>query len=218
MHRIQRLILDLAKTEDLSQMGLSEIGRKIGDPHPHAQKIKHHLLQLRRKGLLTSDSKLVSTLTEDNNSRNLPLRSIPILGAANCGEAELFADESLEGFLQVSPSMVPRKKGLFAIRAVGNSMDRADVDGKRIEEGDFVIIDPTCTRPRNGEYILSIISGQANIKKYIHDTENDHVILVSESSSEYPPIYIHPRDLEHYRFNGKVILVIKKPLYPKAQV
>jgi len=214
MHKLQRAILDLARTQSLDGMNLTDIGKRIGEPHP--QKIKHHLGQLRRKGFLTSDSKPVSSQTGSIKLNNLGLRSIPILGAANCGEADLFADESLEGFLQVSPSMVPNKKKLFAIRAIGHSMNRASIAGKTIEEGDFVIIDATTKKPRNGDYILSVIGGQANIKKFVEDAINNQIVLLSESSSEYPSIYIHPNDLEDYQLNGAVVTVIKKPNTDKS--
>jgi SOS-response transcriptional repressor LexA len=31
--------------------------------------------------------------------------------------------------------------GLYAIKADGSSMNRAEIDGKRIEDGDFMIVD-----------------------------------------------------------------------------
>lgn len=190
-------------------MTLREIGEQIGEEHP--QKVKHHLGQLKLKGFLTAESKPATPSAGRFKLNKSGLVSIPILGAANCGEAQLYADESFEGFLQVSPGMVPKKKGLFAIKAVGSSMNRANVGGKTIDEGDFVIVDRTKQKPENGDYVLSIIGGQANIKKFIRDTDNNQIVLVSESSQELPPIYIHPQDLPDYMINGKAIEVIKKP-------
>ena len=212
MHKIQKAILDLASKKDLGRMTLREIGGCIGEEHP--QKVKHHLGQLKLKGFLTAESKPETPSAGGFKLNKLGLLSIPILGAANCGEAQMYADESFEGFLQVSPGMVPRKKGLFAIKAVGSSMNRANVGGKTIEDGDFVIVDRTDRKPKDGDYVLSIIGGQANIKKFIRDRENNQVILLSESSQELPPIYIHPQDLPDYMINGKVVRIIKKPHIP----
>jgi len=212
VHKIQRSILDLASKKDLGRMTLREIGECIGEEHP--QKVKHHLGQLKLKGFLTAESKPETPSAGGFKLNKLGLLSIPILGAANCGEAQMYADESFEGFLQVSPGMVPRKKGLFAIKAVGSSMNRANVGGKTIEDGDFVIVDRTDRKPKDGDYVLSIIGGQANIKKFIRDRENNQVILLSESSQELPPIYIHPQDLPDYMINGKVVRIIKKPHIP----
>ncbi len=201
--------MDLASKKDLGRMTLREIGECIGEEHP--QKVKHHLGQLKYKGFLTTESKPQAPFTGRVKVNKLGLLSIPILGSANCGEAQLYADESFEGFLQVSPSMVPKIKGLFAIKAVGSSMNRANIGGKAIDEGDFVIVDRTDRKPQDGDYVLSIIGGQANIKKFIRDKENKQIVLLSESSQDLSPIYIHPEDLSNYMINGKVVEVIKKP-------
>lgn len=205
--------MDLASKKDLGRMTLREIGECVGQEHP--QKVKHHLGQLKLKGFLTAENKPETPSSGGFKLNKMGLLSIPILGAANCGEARLYADESFEGFLQVSPSMIPKKKGLFAIKAVGSSMNRANVGGKTIEEGDFVIVDQNDRKPRDGDYVLSIIGGQANIKKFIKDGKNKQLILLSESSQELPPIYIHPKDLTDYMINGKAVVVIKKPIVPK---
>jgi len=48
----------------------------------------------------------------------------------------------------------------------------------------------------------------ANIKKFIPDLQNKRVILKSESTKEYLPIFIHEND--NYHVSGRVIDVIKK--------
>jgi SOS-response transcriptional repressor LexA len=159
MHTLQLKLLVLSETLNLSAMTLREIGEKIGEDHP--QKVKHHLDQLFKKGLLKKDNNQIvrgSTNSDDN------FYSIPIVGAANCGKALTFADETIEGYLTVSKGMVNShadKEYLFAVRAIGNSMDNASINGKNIEPGDYLIIDST---PRsydfyNNKYVLSIISG-----------------------------------------------------------
>lgn len=210
MHRLQKAILELAKTREVAGMKLRELGEIIGEKHP--QKIKHHREQLKKKGLLGQTGGRISVEQIENiKLNNRAMLAMPVLGSANCGEATLDATEALEGFLNVSASMVPRTKGLFAVRAVGLSMDKADIDGKNIEDGDYVVIDPNEKKPQNGEYVLSIINGAANIKKFIRDEKNQQVILVSESAQQLPPIYIHFRDNPDYFVNGTVTTVIKKP-------
>ena len=49
----------------------------------------------------------------------------------------------------------------------------------------------------------------ANIKKYVLEKENERILLISESTKNYPPIIIHWDD--DFLINGKVIDVIKKP-------
>lgn len=46
------------------------------------------------------------------------------------------------------------------------------------------------------------------LKKFIE--KDNQIILISESTKDYPPIYIHKNDFAKYMINGKVIQVIKK--------
>lgn len=209
MHSIQRRILQLASEESLPSLSLRGIGRLIGEDS--AQKIKHHLEQLERKGLLVYDRDHKTLRATKGKSReSASLVPVPILGAANAGPATLFANENLEGYLRISPKLVPRHE-VFAIRVEGNSMNRANVNGKSVENGDYVIIDPQDRVPQNGDYVLSVIDGVANIKRYYWDSENRQVILVSESTQSYPLIVLHLDEVSGYIVNGRIVQVIKKP-------
>jgi len=209
MHRIQEKILNLAESNSLNDLSLRKIAEKIGENKDQPQKINHHLLQLLSKGLIHWDKKkkiirrVISGKTEKSG-----LVSIPILGAANCGPATLFADQNIQGYLKISKRFLPRnKKNIFAIRAVGSSMNKANIDGNSIEDGDHVLIDSNYANPQSKEYVLSVIDDVANIKRFIR--EKDKIILLSESTKDVPPIYIHSED--NYMVNGKVVQVIKKP-------
>lgn len=211
MHAIQLNILDLANTKNLSTLKLREIGELVGEPHP--QKIKHHLNHLLKKGLLkqSRDKTVISPVSATDKSDQFI--SLPILGSANCGQATLLADEYPEGYLQISKSMLPnfQPKEYFALKAVGNSMNRSSINGKSIEDGDYVVIDRRQKNNYQNKYVLSIINGMANIKKFILNSSNNQIILISESSQDYPPIYIHSDDFQSYMINGEITDVIKKP-------
>ena len=101
---------------------------------------------------------------------------------------------------------VSKKSGIFALRAVGKSMNRANIKGKNIEEGDIVIIDSEDRTAKDGDYVLSIIDGAANLKKY--KTEKKQIMLVSESTESFKPIYVMEGD--NWVVNGKIIAVVKK--------
>lgn len=215
MHRIQEKILKLLETQDVSNLALREIAMKINETGS-PQKIKHHLNQLAQKGLIIIDKqkntiKKVATGIDKNSG----LISLPIYGSANCGEATFFAEDHIEGYLKVTKSilgdLIKRAGDLFVLRAVGPSMNRADVAGNAIEDGDYVIVDKEKTAPCDGDYIVSIIDGAANIKKIFVDRQNQQLILVSESNQQIPPIYIHDKDLDSYLISGKVAKVMKKP-------
>lgn len=212
MHILQKKLLELIdKDNGLNIMSLRKIAALVGETHP--QKIKHHLSQLENKGLIKIEKE--SGLIKKNKKGALKesaLIAIPIIGAANCGDALIFAEECFEGFLRVSEKILQNnKKNLFALKAEGNSMNKANIHGKAIDEGDYVIIDGSYQAPRNGDYVLSVIDGMANIKKIILDKENNQIILLSESTQNLSPIYIHLKDNPNYLINGKVTQVIKKP-------
>lgn len=208
MHKIQKALLKLAEEKNIEDFTLREIGVLVGVDHP--QKIKHHLSQLQKKNLLNQSLQTTPKRhVEKISFKNHMMLSIPILGAANCGDATIDASEMLEGYLTVSQSMVPASKKLFAIRAQGPSMNEADIQGKSIDDGDYVIIDAQNKNVRNGDYVLSIINGAANIKKFVLDKANRQVKLLSESSKNISPIFIHLDDNPDYFINGKVVDVIK---------
>lgn len=134
---------------------------------------------------------------------------VPVLGAANAGPATLFAEENVAGYLKVSRSALNRRSDVFALRVEGDSMNQAKIDGKNLEEGDFVLIDSTYRTPRNDDYVLSVIDDCANLKKFQRDQKTGDVMLFSESSNtKHKPIYISSED--DFMVNGKIIGVIKK--------
>jgi len=211
MHPIQQKLLELSQKFDLTKMGLRQIGRLIEVDHP--QKVKFHMEKL---GLLDNGKKkrfssIKSPLSEFPVAKKL--LSIPILGLANCGSATMLAEARIDGMLPVSSKLIPSNhlNGVFAVRAVGLSMNRADVNGKTIEDGDYVIVDGEDKNAESGDYVLSVINGMANIKRFIEDKPNKQIVLQSESNKFFPPIHIHEDELDDYLVNGKVIEVIKEP-------
>lgn len=208
MHSIQEKLLKILNSQPLQGQTLRQIGELIGETSP--QKIKHHLEQLQERGLIQIDKtkKQIKRVTGDMLTGSSFI-SVPIIGGANCGPATIFANENIEGYLKLSPSLLKKHNRIFAIRAHGISMNRAQIAGKTIEDGDYLIIDSSDTTPTDGDVILSVIDDMANIKKYVWDEENNQVVLVSQSSRDIPPIYIHADD--SFFINGKVIQVIKKP-------
>ncbi|MDO8594233.1 MAG: transcriptional repressor LexA [bacterium] len=195
---------------------LQEIGKHLGVTSPAT--VHQHLAALESKGFLSREKSQHRSITvqplesiESPYSSTVGLDSIslPIVGSANCGPADIFAEENIEGYLKVSKSLLNRRDGLFVVRASGDSMNKADFFGKTIDDGDFVIIDSLARDAKHGDYVLSLIDGCANLKKFIVD-RNEQKMLVSESSSkkDYKPIFLH--DSDDFMINGKIISVIKK--------
>jgi repressor LexA len=210
MHPIQQKLLKLAETKHLGQMTLREIGDLIGEKYP--QKIKHHLSQLEKKGFIRIDKQ--RGLIQKNTAgkiENSKIISVPILGTANCGPATFYTETNYDGYLKVSSKLLDRKKDVYALRADGISMNKANVKGKNIEEGDYLIVNSADTTPADNDIVVSVFDDVANIKKFKWDQENNQVVLLSESTRDFPPIFIHEDD--NYHIVGKVIQVIKKPSF-----
>lgn len=195
------------------------MARAIGMPTESPQKMKHHLLQLQKKGFLAIDRN--KGLMERSSStpgwakglaeKASRLFSIPVIGTANCGPATIFAEQNFQGFLRVSSKLVGRSQptGLFAIKTDGSSMNRAVIDGKNIEDGDYVIVNSEDTAPKTNDVVLAIIDNKATIKKFIDDRPNGQIVLKADSSHDYEPIHLHPDD--DFSVNGKIVAVIKQP-------
>jgi repressor LexA len=209
MHPIQEKLLTRISQIDVTGMTLRQIGEEIGEKFP--QKIKHHLQQLEKRGLIRIDKKTKSILRVSPSSvaNSQGLISVPIVGSANCGPATIFATDNIEGYLKISKNILSKCKNVFALRAQGLSMNKATVDGKTIEDGDYLIIDPDKCSPKNNDIVLSVIDEMANIKKFIWDEINNQVVLTSDSTQQIPPIFIHADD--SFLINGTVIQVIKQP-------
>lgn len=207
MHPVQEKLLKIIDEKNIGHLTLRDIGALIGEKLP--QKVKHHLSALERKGFISIDKK-AGTIRRINDTAKASgmFVSIPILGSANCGPATIFADENIEGYLKISRRLAPRFKSMFAIKADGNSLNKASIAGKKVETGDFVLIDSSRGDPRDGDYVLSIIDGLATIKKYREDRKNNRIALLSESSQDYAPIFIHEDD--DFRVNGTAVEVVKR--------
>jgi repressor LexA len=208
LHPIQEKLLKIATKINLNKMTLREIALLVDESHP--QKISHHLNQLEKKGcieIIKKTGEIKATNPGMNNSKS-NIIAVPIYGTADCGVANVFAEENLEGFLKVSKTFVGKIKNIFAIRAQGLSMNKAKVNGRySIEEGDYVLVDPNNKSPQNGDYVLSIINGCANIKRFLWNKKDGQIALMSESSENFPPIFIDQDD--NYMINGVVKNVIK---------
>jgi len=209
MNENQKEILKLAQKEDISKLKFREIARKLNIKNP--QTVIYHIDQLKKKGLIYFDAKNKQKVAESKAFATDKFFSIPVVGTANCGSATEIAHEHIQGYLKISPKLIKKSRpdGLIAVRAVGKSLNRANIEGRNIEDGDYVIVD--CNQePKNGDYILSIIDDAANFKKFYNN--DDEIRLISESTLKIPPMIFHKNEIDEFSYliNGVAIKVIKK--------
>ena len=179
--------------------------------------VHQHLETLRSKGYLDKlKNKTRSLSIPKDNISNLLTRSsrsgfalVPLLGSANAGPATILAEENIEAYQKVPKKIIRNQKGVFAVRVDGDSMNKANVSGDNLEDGDIAIIDSKDRIPQNGDYILSVIGGCANLKKFQRNSKTGNVTLASESkTTNHKPLCVSSED--DFIINGKIIGVIKK--------
>ena len=205
MNPIQQKLLDIAKLEDIERLRRVDLVEMVNCEYP--SQVTHHLKQLVKRGdLVRKDGRLVPALRT-----NAGLVMIPVMGEADCGEATRYADGRIVDNLAVSPSVLKPKlsERLYALVARGDSMNRATVEGKTIENGDYIVIEKRDDYvPKDGDIVVSIIAGLANVKRLRRDNARQRVLLLSEShrQDDFAPIVISDRD--DFAVEGKVVDVI----------
>lgn len=216
MNPLQRQILDLADTQDLSGVTYYRIAKLLGVQYPH--RVKFALDQLIKKGLIVHNKQtggVVKTVQAPQLVQVSKLISVPFYGEVNCGQALAYADDAIQGFLKVSPSVLNRRSyaDLIALKAVGDSMNQASIGNQSVEEGDYIIAERADrTMLKSGDYVVSLIQGLANLKKLYVDQDNRRLVLRSVSSSEHLPIVISELDADDdslYMPIARAIEVIK---------
>ncbi len=219
IHPIQRALLELDKVRKLSSLSYREIGRQLGDSEKrvHPQVVKYHLNQLISSGKLSEVDRPASVsprkLAEANMGVSQLIR-LPILGAANAGPATTLAKSTIEGYISVSPALLRSRNypELIVLRVKGNSMNQAEINGLRIENGDFVIVDKSRRTPRNREIVVvNDGDNRVNIKRIYFRPENGQIDLLSESSESFEPIYLTADEDFDAFIEGTVVQVLKNP-------
>lgn len=213
-------LLGIAATRNLNEFGLRELGRMIGEngKEEAPQTVKFHWRKLYEAGKIDYLPRTRQTRTSIKNyvekqslGDGKSLISIPVRGVANCGPASLYADDANMGYIHISSTYLKtnRYDDLYAIVASGDSMNQTKIDGKPINDGDYVIVDRSVSQPNDGDRVVAIVNGLANIKRFLR--ERGRIVLVSESSEHFDPIFIHPEDQDEALIAGKVVQVVQKP-------
>lgn len=207
MSSVQNKLLALLRDQGSVPLRYREIGRRIGEQYP--QTVKHHIEILKNKQLIQEKNGLL-VLNKKDLASDFFL-NLPFYGIANCGPATAFAEDRIEGYIKISRNVLPkgRVEDFYLIQASGNSMNQAEVGSnkKTIEDGDIVIVNAKAQDPQNGDYVVSIIDGCANIKKFSYNSKEKRIVLKSESTDKYFPIVLHEND--NINVAGKILDVLK---------
>ncbi|MDD2270092.1 MAG: transcriptional repressor LexA, partial [Candidatus Dojkabacteria bacterium] len=146
---------------------LGELQSKLGFSSKRG--VVNHLSALENKGYIirTSEPRSIQLL-DGNDDANLEyeyLIGIPIFGYANAGTPLVMAEEEALGILKIDRNLIGRKskENLFGLIVKGDSMNERVLDGIKIEEGNYLIVDKDA-KVEEGDAVVAIIDSSATVK------------------------------------------------------
>ncbi len=156
------------------------------------------LERLEKKGFLRRDKLqrlcIAPETKEDTSSADTV--DVPLIGAAHCGTPD-WAEQNIENYVKVSTRLAPRDRQHFFLRAVGDSMNEAQID-----PGDLVLVRAQNTA-NNGDRVVALIDDEATIKEF--QKRGDVVVLQPRSNNpSHQPIIV----TEALQIQGVVVTAI----------
>ena len=168
---------------------------------------------LKEKLLKSQIDNSVLTDKSKNNYEFIPINSvidkrildisIPVLAEVSAGVPINTAEENLLGYIVPKRGMMKNKHDFFGVKVDGNSMNLKEIKGKKIEYGNYVLVEKKDTA-ENGDTILAIVNENASIKEFYK--EGNTVILRSVSTEDMPDITII--DSDEFMINGHIVDVV----------
>lgn len=176
---------------------LEELKKQLGYKSKGVTTVKSHTDALKEKGYLEDTTKILLKPSSTEIQ-------IPLVGCASCGQPML-AEENIEAYIAHNSSLLKGKySDYFFLRAKGNSMNKTNINGKTIDEGDFVLVNKM-KQAKLGDRIIALIGDEATIKLY---KKGDGCIVLQPESNDdsNKPIYL----FSDFTIQGVVEDVIKK--------
>ena len=171
--------------------------------------VVNHLIALEKKGYIirTGDPRGIHIVDNDEEIVYDYLIGVAILGYANAGTPMVSTQEEDLGHIKVDPKLIGKQENLFALIVKGDSMDLAEIDGRHIEEGSYLIVQKD-VEINDGDVVVAIIDNSATVKRF--KKGEGMITLYPESSNPLnQPIFLD-KDTE-VMFNGKVVKVLENP-------
>lgn len=169
-----------------------------------------HLSALEKKGFIfrTGQPRGIHMVEDDDQIVYDYLVGVPILGYANAGLPMVSAEEENIGVLKIDRNILGRKKNLFSLIIKGDSMDLAQIDGEKLDDGRYIVVQKDANF-EDGDIVVAIIDNCATVKRF--KKGKNMVILYPDSSNpQNQPIYIDANS--DTLINGKVIKVLENPI------
>lgn len=137
-------------------------------------------------------------------SKGLETRLVPIVGEAPAGQL-MPAEENILGQVQIPKDFLkPPSAKFFLLRVRGDSMNRAKVEGRTIEDHDLVLVRQQ-ERADPRQVVVALVDGEATIKKLVK-APGYYVLQPESTNPKHRPIVI----AQDFRIQGIVCRVFKK--------
>lgn len=199
----QRRILNVIKdlTIKLGKPPTLEEIRQASN-HNYISSVQRHVEELKNKGYLDHVPNQSRSL-QPSHSHSQRI-NIPLIGNVAAG-TPILAMENIEAYIPYEPTKIKvNLRDYFFLRAVGDSMNLAEFYGRKIDNGDYVLVRKQNTADV-GQIVVALIEDEATIKKYTQG--EGHIILKPVSSNPAnKPIYI----FDDFHILGIVVDVIKR--------
>ena len=131
---------------------------------------------------------------------------IKIFAESNAGEALTIAQDNNLGYVFFNDKEWANYKNgeHIALKVKGNSMNKKEIDGKKIKDGRIVIVKKTNHATEN-DVVVSILNEASNIKEF--HKEEDSVVLKSVSTEKIDDIVVTEKD--DYMVIGIIVKVVR---------
>ena len=137
-------------------------------------------------------------------NKGLETVAVPLVGEAPAGPL-MVAEENIEGWFRLpKAALKPQSAKFFLLRVKGNSMNRANVEGRQIENGDFVVIRQQPVAEK-GDIVVALIDGEATIKRF-EPGPGYYVLQPQSSDPQHRPIIVN----HEFSIAGVVCGILKK--------
>ncbi len=179
---------------------LQEVRKALG--YAGISSVQRHMDALKKKGYVSNKRYQARTLEVSLPEK---MAKIPLVGNVPAG-APFLAIENIEAYIPYDTSRLKGdSKDYFFLRAIGDSMDKSNINGKTIDDGDYVLVRKQVTADY-GKRVVALIGNDATIKRLI---KNDMGISLEPESSNpnNKPILIFDDD---FSIQGETIDVLKK--------
>lgn len=181
---------------------IEELGSRLGGAS--SRTVLRYLRELEAKGYIERWSGARGLKPLKGPEQGIMTRAVPLVGEVPAG-AMVFTEENIEAWIRFpTAELGTRASQLFLVKVRGNSMNRAEVLGQLIEDGDLALVRHQSTA-RPGEVVVLAVDGEVTVKRLVRG--HGYYILRPESSErQHQPIVIPRRAV----VQGVVVRIFKK--------